>query len=157
MELLSAALFLNLSESDSWFEAAHFPWCPPLLLTLWSPRSLISRCFGHTTGVAIRRTFCVRGPGCLRLSQTFLHIYGRSSCSFWRSDRVLRSFFGHWISKHVRVNNGNSWGAKIASKGMNKGGKMLGRFFDEKAWWPFIACRLSRTKNLLSLVTTAGS
>ena len=28
MELLSAALFLNLSESDSWFEAAHFPWCP---------------------------------------------------------------------------------------------------------------------------------
>lgn len=44
MELLSAVLFLNFSEADSWFEAAHFPLRP---LPLWSPQSLSSLCFGH--------------------------------------------------------------------------------------------------------------
>lgn len=56
MELLSAVVFLNLSESDSWFEAAHFPCYPTASPPLWSRLSLSSLCFGHNRNWLLKTT-----------------------------------------------------------------------------------------------------
>lgn len=97
MELLPATFFFK----SQWIRQLVWSYPLPLTPPLCGPYSPSDPFALDITGVTIRRTFSVRR---LRLSQSFLHIFGQASCSFEGRDKRKQSSFSG-ASAHARVNN----------------------------------------------------
>lgn len=126
MELLSAVVFLNLSESDSWFEAAHFPCYPTASSPLWSRLSLSSLCFGHNRrqypADILSEELAAKDNSfkllCAFMGKPFAHFEGWKAVS---SGSVYQNMSGWTMRTAVAPS-----GSKDIDNGAN-----------EKALWPF--------------------